>query len=166
MKPPEACRPIPKIRAARASDLTDVVEIEVDAFGVYAWSKAEFSGLMACPNRSLLVAEVKQTIVGAMAFERHEEALSLLSLAIGSPWRRAGLGSAMLAKLVERMAARPTITAHVSEYNLPGQQFLAACGFRAVRVLPHFFSGNRRGTHAAYLFEFVKASSQRAAAVR
>lgn len=168
MQPPEACRPIPKIRAARDSDLGPVVEIENDSFGAYSWSKTEFAALMAKPDCTLLVAEVQGLIVGVMAYERQKTALYLLSLAVGSPWRRAGLGSALLANLVGRLNDRPAINTHISEYNLPGQLFLRACGFRATRVLPGFFAHGglgRRPRHAAYLFEFVKASNK-AAAVR
>lgn len=159
MEPPRPGRPIPRLRWLTRADLPRVLEIENDCFGRFSWTKADFEHCLLRPDCVPMVALVGNLLVGSIIYERQPQAFYLLSISVGSPWRMAGIGSTMIAKLVSKMNRRLSIVADVSEYNLGAQLFFKACGFKATEILPHLFELERRGRQGAYRFEFTKAAA-------
>jgi ribosomal-protein-alanine N-acetyltransferase len=83
-----------------------------------------------------MVADVGDEIAGYMVYELCKSRIWLLTMAVGSKWRRQGVGSAMVRRLQEKLSnqRRVEIVTEVRESNLGAQLFLRERGFLAVRI--------------------------------
>src|SRR5262249_23385369 len=79
--------------------------------------------------------------VGFMIYELHKAKLHILNFAVHPDWRRLGVGSQMVAKLIGKLSShrRTRITLEVRETNLAAQLFFSKQGFRAIKVLRAYY---------------------------
>jgi ribosomal-protein-alanine N-acetyltransferase len=72
-----------------------------------------------------------------MIYELHKHHLRVLNLAVAPEVRRAGVGAAMVRRLIEKLSQqrRWFLETELRETNLTGQLFLSRLGWRAVKVL-------------------------------
>ena len=103
-----------------------------------------------------MVAEQGEKVVGFMIYELHKIKLHILNFAVHPAYRRLGIGSQMVAKLIGKLSShrRTRITLEVRETNLPAQLFFRAQGFRAVRVLRGFYEDSGED---AFLMQYCLA---------
>jgi ribosomal-protein-alanine N-acetyltransferase len=127
---------IPHIRWMIRKDMHEVLHIEQSSFP-NPWSEDDF--IQRLRNRSCIgmVAENHHgRILGYMIYELHSRHLHLLNLAVYPPFRKHGVGSCMIEKLIGKLGERRTrLTTEIGERNLDGQLFFQALGFRATQVL-------------------------------
>ena len=138
------------IRWLRRLDLPDVLEIERASFAA-PWSEADFDATLRRPYCFGLAAEQWQSLCGYLLGALDGKYVHLLNMAVAPVHRRRGVGSRLLAEVVDRL--RPSgrrLMAVLGERNVPAQLFYRAHGFRAVGVLRDFWNGTRDD---AYLFE-------------
>ncbi len=133
-------------------DMTDVLQIETDAFE-FPWSEEEFVRCLRQRNCIGMVAEWDDKIVGYMIYELHKNRLHILNFAVAPQFRRRGVGARMTTKLVAKLTAqrRSRILLEVRETNLAAQLFFRNQGFRAVSVLRDFYEDT---TEDAYVMQF------------
>ncbi len=114
-------------------DMPSVMSIEQQSFE-FPWSEEEFIRCLRQRNCIGMVAERDDKVVGFMIYELHKNRLHLLNFAVGAEARRAGVGSAMIEKLVSKLTAdrRNRIMLEVRETNLDAQIFFRQRGFRAI----------------------------------
>jgi ribosomal-protein-alanine N-acetyltransferase len=88
-----------------------------------------------------MVAEYDERVVGFMIYELHKNRIHVLNFAVEPSFRRKGVGSQMLAKLVGKLSTqrRNRIMLEVRETNLDAQLFFRSNGFRAVSVLHSYY---------------------------
>jgi len=88
-----------------------------------------------------MVAEHEDQVVGFMVYELHKNRIHILNFAVSSEFRRLGVGSQMVDKLVAKLSSqrRSRILLEVRETNLPAQIFFRENGFRAVSVLKDYY---------------------------
>ncbi|GGF42387.1 N-acetyltransferase [Marmoricola endophyticus] len=134
------------IRPGGPGDVTAVMALEAEAFGVDAWSRE--SVVAALPD--LLVGGggyVVLTVAGDVA--------DLQRIAVPTGVRRAGAGRALLAAAVERAdaAGAERVLVEVSEANAAGRAFYAANGFSEIHRRRRYY---RDGTDALVLTRLAR----------
>ncbi len=129
-----------------------VVRIEAASFAA-PWSEQDFCSILHRRNAIGKVAEHHGAIIGYMVYLLLDEAIEVVNLAVDPPFRRQGFGRNMLRKLAGSLCAgrRTRLVVPVSEYSLPAQLWLRACGLRAQQIIRNFYGGDDRDEDA-YLF--------------
>jgi len=117
-------------------DMPEVQYIEQNSFD-YPWSEEDFLRCLRQRNCIGMVAEQGEKVIGFMIYELHKNKLHILNFSVHPQWRRNGIGSQMVAKLVSKLSShrRTRITLELRESNLAAQLFYRKQEFRAVRVL-------------------------------
>jgi ribosomal-protein-alanine N-acetyltransferase len=133
-------------------DMPEVLAIESDSFE-YPWCENDFLRCLRQRNCIGMVAERGNEVVGFMIYELHKSRLHILNFAVSARYRRAGVGTQMIAKLLGKLSTdrRTRILLEVRETNLAAQLFFRASGFRAVSVLRQFYEDTPED---AYLMQF------------
>ena len=141
-----------QIRWMIRRDMSSVLDIEKECFE-FAWSEEDFIRCLRQRNCIGMVAEREDDVVGFMIYELHRNRLHVLNFAVRSVTRRRGVGSAMIDKLVGKLAfqRRNRILLEVRESNLAAQLFFRERGFRAISVLRDFYDDS---TEDAYLMQY------------
>ncbi|HXG13092.1 MAG TPA: ribosomal protein S18-alanine N-acetyltransferase [Gemmataceae bacterium] len=136
-------------------DMPEVLQTEQESFE-YAWTEEDFLRCLRQRNCIGMVAEQGEKVVGFMIYELHKIKLHILNFAVHPAYRRLGIGSQMVAKLIGKLSShrRTRITLEVRETNLPAQLFFRAQGFRAVRVLRGFYEDSGED---AFLMQYCLA---------
>jgi [ribosomal protein S18]-alanine N-acetyltransferase len=99
------------------------------------------------------VAEHEDRVVGFMIYELHKTKLHVLNFAVAPAWRRVGVGTQMVTKLVGKLSShrRTKITLAVRESNLSAQLFFRSQAFQATRVLRGYYEDSGED---AYLMHY------------
>lgn len=128
------------VQELHAAHVPDLVKMPSEAARQLEWLERAFAG----SNAYVLVAEREGDIVGnLLAHEiRREESIiqpalhyfSLEHIAVAEPFRRRGIGTALLSALFAEAARRQInrIELQVWSFNDTGQQFFASHGFFGV----------------------------------
>jgi [ribosomal protein S18]-alanine N-acetyltransferase len=133
-------------------DMPEVLQTEQDSFE-YAWTEEDFLRCLRQRNCIGMVAEQGEKVVGFMIYELHKAKLHILNFAVHPGFRRYGVGTQMVAKLISKLSShrRTRITLEVRETNLSAQLFFRAQGFKAVRVLRSYYEDSGED---AFLMEY------------
>lgn len=128
------------IRWMISRDMLEVLQIEHLSFK-HAWTDEDFLRCLRQRNCISMVAEHGEKVVGFMIYELHKDKLHILNLAVHFAWRRQGVGSQMVAKLISKLSShrRTRIALEVRETNLPAQLFFRDQQFAATRVFRCFY---------------------------
>lgn len=122
-------------------DMPEVLDIEAESFE-FPWLDDDFIRCLRQRNCIGMVAEHDDRVVGFMIYELHKNRIHVLNFAVASEYRRRGVGSQMIAKLMAKLSPerRSRILLEVRETNLPAQLFFRESGFRAVSVLHSYYA--------------------------
>ena len=129
-----------------------VMEIESGSFE-FPWTEDEFIHCLRQRDCIGMVAEYAERVVGFMIYELQPSSIHVLSFAVHPDFRRKSVGSALIQKLVSKLAyqRRNRIQLEVRETNLSAQLFLKNLGFRATGVLRSFYEDS---TEDAFLMQY------------
>lgn len=121
-------------------DMPEVLRAEQESFD-YAWTEDDFLRCLRQRNCIGMVAEHEDRVVGFMIYELHKTKLHVLNFAVAPAWRRVGVGTQMVTKLVGKLSShrRTKITLAVRESNLAAQLFFRSQAFQATRVLRGYY---------------------------
>lgn len=121
-------------------DMPEVLATELASFE-YAWTEDDFLRCLRQRNCIGMVAEAEDRVVGFMIYELHKSRLHILNFAVHPRARRTGIGSQMVAKLVNKLSThrRQKISLAVRERNLEAQMFFRGHDFKATRVLRRYY---------------------------
>jgi len=121
-------------------DMPEVLQTEQQSFE-YAWTEEDFLRCLRQRNCIGMVAEYQDRIIGFMIYELHKNRLHLLNFAVHPSYRRCGIGSQMVQKLIAKLSShrRSKITLAVRERNLAAQVFFRSLEFKATRVLRNYY---------------------------
>lgn len=116
--------------------MAEVLKIERESFEFH-WTEEDFLCCLRQRNCIGMVAEQDNHVVGFMIYELYKSKLHVLNFAVAPALRRAGIGSQMIEKLINKLSQqrRKQISLHVRETNLPAQLFFQHHSFRATCVL-------------------------------
>ena len=140
------------VRWMNCRDLRNVMQTESEGFSP-PWSEIELLSKLRSRNAIGMVSEVNDQYAGFMIYELHPHRIHLLRLAVPSRMRRIGVGTAMMARLKNKLfaGARNRIVVEVHERNTAAQLFFRHIGFRAISVVRDCYSDC---TDDAYLFVY------------
>lgn len=140
-------------------DMPEVEAIENASFQ-FPWSHEDFIRCLRQRNCIGMVVDYDAKVVGFMIYELHRNRLHILSFAVHPDCRYQGVGTAMVNKLVGKLATqrRNRILLEIRESNLDAQLFFHTLGFRAISILKDFY--DERCDEDAYLFEYVYAPAE------
>lgn len=121
-------------------DHPEVLAIETASFD-HRWTGADFRDCLRRRECVGMVAEIGGAVVGFMVYELHKTRLHVLNFAVAPEWRRVGVGTQMVHKLVGKLSGhrRTKITLTVRESNLGAQLFFRSQAFQATRVLRGYY---------------------------
>jgi [ribosomal protein S18]-alanine N-acetyltransferase len=133
-------------------DMPEVLRAEQESFD-YAWTEDDFLRCLRQRNCIGMVAEHEDRVVGFMIYELHKTKLHVLNFAVAPAWRRVGVGTQMVTKLVGKLSShrRTKITLAVRESNLSAQLFFRSQAFQATRVLRGYYEDSGED---AYLMHY------------
>jgi len=121
-------------------DMPEVMRVERASFE-NAWTKDDFLRCLRQRNAIGFVAESNNNIVGFLIYELHRTRLHILNFAVHPAARRLGVGQQLIELLIHRLHGhyREKITLAVRERNLAAQKFFRAMGFKAIKLLRHYY---------------------------
>jgi len=133
-------------------DMPEVLDIENRSFE-FPWSEEDFIRCLRQRNCIGMVAEYDERVVGFMIYELHKNRLHILNFAVRPEFRRRGVATAMVNKLIGKLSQqrRNRILLEIRETNLDAQLFFRDSGFRAISVLRDFYDDT---TEDAYLMQY------------
>jgi len=129
-----------QIRWMIRRDVPDVLATEAESFE-FPWCEQDFIRCLRQRNCIGMVAEHNERVVGFMIYELLKSRIRVLNFAVRRDYRRRGVGSQMVAKLIGKLSPqrRSRIQLEIRETNLPAQLFFRTNGFRATSVLHNFY---------------------------
>jgi [ribosomal protein S18]-alanine N-acetyltransferase len=138
-------------------DMPSVLGIEEQSFE-FPWTEEEFIRCLRQRDCIGMVAERNEEVAGFMIYELHKTRIHILSFAVHPGLRRQSVGTAMVGKLVSKLAyqRRNRIVLEVRETNLAAQLFFRHLGFRATGVLKSFYEDTPED---AFLMQFRHTES-------
>ena len=141
-----------QIRWLIRRDMSEVLKIERESFE-FPWTDEDFMCCLRQRNCIGMVAEYDHQIVGFMVYELHKSRLHILNFAVGSEFRRMGVGTQMVLRLVDKLSQqrRQEIVLEVRERNLDAQMFFKSHAFRAITVLRQHYEDTEED---AYIMRF------------
>jgi [ribosomal protein S18]-alanine N-acetyltransferase len=133
-------------------DMNEVLQTENESFD-FAWSEEDFLRCLRQRNCIGMVAELDERVVGFMIYELHKTKLHVLNFAVAPDYRRSGIGTQMVMKLVGKLSShrRTKITLAIRESNLAAQLFFRSQGFSASKVLRAYYEDSGED---AYMLNF------------
>jgi ribosomal-protein-alanine N-acetyltransferase len=133
-------------------DMPEVLAIEASSFE-FPWVEEDFIRCLRQRNCIGMVAEHDDRVVGFMIYELNKNRIQVLNFAVDCEFRRRGVGTQMVAKLIGKLSAqrRTRLALEVRETNLAAQLFFRTTGFRAVSVLRNFYEDTPED---AYLMQY------------
>ena len=133
-------------------DMPEVLAIENRSFE-FPWSDEDFIRCLRQRNCIGMVAEYDERVVGFMIYELHKNRLHVLNFAVRPEFRRRGVGTAMMRKLIGKLSEqrRNRILLEIRETNLDAQLFFRDRNFRAISVLREFYEDSPED---AYLMQY------------
>ncbi|NCX55784.1 MAG: ribosomal-protein-alanine N-acetyltransferase [Burkholderiaceae bacterium] len=139
------------LRQLTSRDYDEVMRIELESFQ-YAWTEDDFRNTLH--NQGIgMVAGVNGKIAGFMIYELFEDEYHLLNFAVSQDFRRQGVGTQMIEKLMARLTRnRPTLRIEVREKNMAAQKFFSKCGFKAWEVVREFYENPVEDAYRAFRF--------------
>lgn len=110
-------------------DVPDIMDIELRSFQ-RPWTEDDLLMQLRRNNCNTIVAEYDGKIIGFAVYELLIHELHILNLAVHPEYRRNGVGTAMVVKLLNKLSQqrRRVLAVEVRETNLAAQLFFRACG--------------------------------------
>lgn len=141
-----------QIRWLIRRDMPEVLRIEQTSFG-NPWGDEDFLCCLRQRNCIGMVAEYDHQILGFMIYELHKSRLHILNFAVAAEYRKRGIGSQMITRLVDKLSQqrRNEIILEVRESNLDAQLFFKKLNFKAVCVLRRHFDDTEED---GYIMQF------------
>ncbi len=140
-------------------DMPEVLRAEQESFD-YSWTEDDFLRCLRQRNCIGMVAEADDRVVGFMIYELHKSKLHVLNFAVAPEYRRHGIGTQMVTKLVGKLSShrRTKITLAVRESNLAAQLFFRERDFRASKVLRGYYEDSGEDAYLMHykIAEFVE----------
>lgn len=121
------------LREMQVTDVPEVYLIEQRCYSV-PWSELTFRGLLQRGDAESLVAEVAGRVAGYAVFWQVLDQGELGNVAVAPEWRRRGLARRLVARVMERAAARGVreLFLEVRPSNSGARQLYESFGFTRV----------------------------------
>ena len=154
------------IRNMIREDLSKVLKIEkrsCDDYNYSPWFEEDFLRCLRQKNCIGMVAEQGEKVIGFMIYELHKTRLHILNFAVHPKYRRCGIGTQMVEKLVNEIFRKQPdpawqewnhlnrISINVRETGLDTRLFFHTVGFRGIGISREFYPDTGED---AYIMEY------------
>ncbi|MCA9111114.1 MAG: GNAT family N-acetyltransferase, partial [Planctomycetaceae bacterium] len=92
-----------QIRWLIRRDMPEVLRIEQESFE-FPWTEEDFLCCLRQRNCIGMVAERDHQIVGFMIYELHKARLNILNFCVAPEFRRQGVGTQMIVRLIDKLS--------------------------------------------------------------
>ena len=156
------------IRNLGYGDLPQVIAIERRAFPT-PWSLAMFVLELSKPS-SICLAAVEDDgsrsgkLLGYTICSRYADVWHVMNIAVDPPWRRRGIGSALLTALIERAGPGESYTLEVRPSNPGAIVLYERFGFRTAGTRPRYYRDT--GEDAVIMWRTAETVAETAASPR
>ena len=130
-----------QIRRLTYADLPQVVAIERRAF-TSPWSLAMFVLELSKPSGVCLAATSEEELVGYLVCSRYDTVWHVMNIAVDPDRSRRGIGTALIAALLEQVGPDAQVTLEVRRSNGGAQRLYERFGFRSAGVRPRYYADN------------------------
>jgi ribosomal-protein-alanine N-acetyltransferase len=130
-----------QVRRLTYADLPQVVAIERRAF-TSPWSLAMFVLELSKPSGICLAAEVEGQLGGYVICSRYDTVWHVMNVAVDPGYRRRGIATALLVRLLERVAPDSQLTLEVRKSNDGAITLYESFGFRSAGVRRRYYQDN------------------------
>jgi ribosomal-protein-alanine N-acetyltransferase len=133
------------LRRLDLADLDAVDRIERDSYPA-PWSRSMFAGELAKPSSlSLAAVDDEGEVIGYLVLSRYVDAWHVMNLAVDSAWRRRGVASALLERLLAETAGDTDrgYTLEVRVSNHDAIRLYERFGFRPRGLRRGYYTDNR-----------------------
>ncbi len=130
-----------QIRRLTYADLPQVVAIERRAF-TSPWSLAMFVLELSKPSGVCLAATSEEELVGYLVCSRYDTVWHVMNIAVDPDLGRRGIGTALIAALLEQVGPDAQVTLEVRRSNGGAQRLYERFGFRSAGVRPRYYADN------------------------
>lgn len=137
------------IRTATLADLPALRELEVQLFGVDAWSEESIREELVGPGRRFLVTE---DLSGYAVTMTAGDVVDLLRMGVRPDAQRRGVASALLEAVLEGTETASRMLLEVSVTNVAALGFYVARQFNVIDVRPHYY---RDGSEALVMCRWL-----------
>ena len=149
------------IRSLGYADLPQVIAIERRAFPA-PWSLAMFVLEISKPSSICLAAvggsgDTQNALVGYLLCSRYADVWHLMNVAVDPPLRRCGIGSGLLARLLQEAGPDEPYTLEVRPSNAPAIALYERFGFRTTGMRARYYHDT--GEDAVVMWRTVEDAS-------
>jgi ribosomal-protein-alanine N-acetyltransferase len=130
-----------QVRRLTYADLPQVVAIERRAF-TSPWSLAMFVLELSKPSGICLAAEIEGRLVGYTICSRYDTVWHVMNVAVDPDTRRRGIATALLERLLERVAPESQLTLEVRRSNDGAIALYERFGFRSAGMRRRYYQDN------------------------
>lgn len=142
----ESAHPVATLRAMRPSDLQRVAALEVELFGIGAWTYAMLEGELHGPGH-YIVAVVPGTIPGAdrvvgyLGMQFDGETCDIATIGVARDSQRLGIGALLMNYLIERATGldAQAVLLEVAVNNEPAQAMYRRYGFEQIGLRKRYY---------------------------
>jgi ribosomal-protein-alanine N-acetyltransferase len=131
-------------------DHEEVLEIEAESFSE-PWGSAELISVVKDKEVTGITCEYQEIVVGYYIYRAVKTKMDIIRFAVHPDYRRQGVGESMMNNIKNKLQYMKFkyASVNVDEYNLEGQLFFRALGFKYIKT----FKGDE---HDSYLMSFRK----------
>jgi len=129
-----------KIREMESFDLMQVLRIEQDSFTT-PWSMTSFIFELTNPLSILLVATLKNIVVGYVCASFVKEKGEIMDLAVMRNYRRKGIGRRLLMEAIHRLRKKgcKEIFLELRASNVAARKLYESMGFKMIGLRKHYY---------------------------
>ena len=131
-----------QIRRLTYADLPQVIAIERRAFPT-PWSLAMFVLELSKPSGICLAATIDERIVGYLVCSRYDTVWHVMNVAVDPEQRRRGIATALLERLLERVATDAQLTLEVRRTNEGAIALYEHFGFSSAGLRRGYYHDNK-----------------------
>jgi [ribosomal protein S18]-alanine N-acetyltransferase len=130
-----------EVRQLAYSDLPAVISIERRSFPA-PWSLAMFVLELSKPSGICLAATAAEELIGYLVCSRYDRVWHLMNVAVAPEWRRRGIATRLISRLVEEGGGKLPFTLEVRVSNGAAISMYEGLGFRSAGVRPRYYQDN------------------------
>ena len=129
------------IRKAALNDLSPALQLDREAFGPDAWTVMDYAAVFSenSVRKFTAVSGGKFAGFGASEWDREQNAVCLMTLAVRPEFRGRGIGSALLKAMEEAFGTSSDVYLYVDIENETAVRLYRRAGYKLTGIIPSYY---------------------------
>ena len=130
-----------EIRKAELRDLGPALALDREAFGPDAWTVMDYAAVFSenSVKKFTAVSGGKFAGFGASEWDREQNAVCLMTLAVRPEFRGRGIGSALLKAMEEAFGKSSDVYLYVDTENETAVRLYSRAGYKQTGIIPSYY---------------------------